>query len=387
MEKVSNIKKIVIAVILWRVLLFGFSFVADSFFTYSPSFPYYKQILSVMGFPRWFYSWGNFDGVHYITIANQGYEGTALIQAFFPVFPLFLSLFHNFFLIGVFWNIVFTIGICLLLFLLSHTKNIQQKWWVLLAFLSFPTSFFFGALYNEALFLFLVLASFTLAREKQWFWAALLAGIASGTRVVGIFLLPALFLELWLDTYQKSWWNFSLKNILVFFQKRWKEVVILLLSGVGLVSYMFYLSQTFSDPLYFFHVQDEFGAGRQDSLILFPQVIWRYYKILTTIPFDWKFFSYLQELIFSLGTLGLLFFYWKKIRPSYLLFSLGAFFIPPLTGTFSSMPRYILVCFPIFFILGDILSKSRVARFVILPLFWVLLFLNTLLYIQGYWVA
>lgn len=386
MEKVSDIKKIVIAVLLWRVILFVFSFVADNFLLYSPSFPYYDQFLSIMNIPRWLYSWGNFDGVHYITIAQEGYKQAAFIQAFFPTFPLLISLFHNTLLGGLLLNIFFMVGICFFLYFL-HRKTEKNIWWTLIVFLSFPTSLFFGALYNEALFLFLVLGSFTFASKKQWFWAAFMAGIASGTRVVGIALFPALILELWLDTYPEKWFAFSLKNILFFFQKRWKELLMMSLSGLGLLSYMLYLFLTYHDPLSFFHVQEGFGAGRQDSLVTFPQVVWRYYKILTTVPFDWKFFSYLQELFFSLGTLGLLILGWKKIRPSYLLFAFFAFFIPPLTGTFSSMPRYILVCFPIFFILGDILSKSKIARYCILPLFWVLLFLNTVLYIQGYWVA
>ena len=114
----------------------------------------------------------------------------------------------------------------------------------------------------------------------------------------------------------------ALKNCLEFIKKESRNITVVSLTLLGLGSYMFYLWRVFGDPLYFFHLQSEFGAGRQEGIILLPQVIWRYIKIFMTVPHDWKFFSFIQEFIFSLVTLGSLLIFWKKIRPSHLLFSL-----------------------------------------------------------------
>jgi Gpi18-like mannosyltransferase len=249
-----------------------------------------------------------------------------------------------------------------------------------LALLLFPTSFFLGALYTEALFLLLVVGSFWFARKKHWLLAGLLAGIASGTRVMGVFLWPALILELW--------WQTKPANLIIFIKSNLKTIGQLSLSLVGIISYMLYLWLTFADPISFLNVQSEFGAGRQESLVLFPQVLWRYTKILWTIKlFDWKYYSYVQDLVLSLTALSGLLVFFKKIRPSYLLFALLAFFLPPLTGTLSSMPRYLLVCFPIFILLGQVCAEQRVWRVLLLTSSTILLIINTILFIQGYWVA
>lgn len=380
-RKTSVIKTIIIAVLLWRIALLGVAAQADQLVNYDPSFPYAQDLLASTKLPRWLYSWGNFDGVHYLTIINKGYVGIGFIQAFFPVFPLIVKLLGSSLVAGLALNLVLLGGVLWLLYLLANLDlNEQQARWSLVALLLFPTSFFLGAFYSETLFLLLVLGGFYLARKKQWLAASLAAALASGTRVVGIFLWPALIYELWLQTKPQS--------LAIFWQTSRKELLTLTLAATGLIGYMVYLWQVFADPLYFFHVQSEFGAGRQESIILFPQVIWRYIKILwTTRPFDWKYFSYVQDLVLSLGALTALSGWYKKIRPSYLLFALLAFFLPTLTGTLSSMPRYILVIFPLFLLAGELMAKKSLWRAFVLTAGLILLIINTILFVQGYWVA
>jgi hypothetical protein len=151
---------------------------------------------------------------------------------------------------------------------------------------------------------------------------------------------------------------------------------------------MFFLYLNFHDPLYFVHVQSEFGAGRQETIILYPQVVWRYIKILLTArPFDLRYFAYVQE--FVAGTLGLvgLLVAVRKVRPSYSVFALSAFLLPTLTGTFSSMSRYLLICFPLYFLLTFLVQKWPKLGIVWMAVSTLLLVINTVLFIQGYWVA
>jgi len=74
-----------------------------------------------------------------------------------------------------------------------------------------------------------------------------------------------------------------------------------------------------------------------------------------------------------------------KINKNYILFSSLAFILPTLTGTFSSMPRYVLSSFVGFMVLGQIKNKA-------LFRFWMissvgLLLINAVLFYRGYWIA
>lgn len=398
---------------IWRGGLFVIGSVADQFLRYAPSFPYARELLPAYDFPRWIYSWANFDGVHYLTIAEKGYLGTGLIQAFFPVFPLVMKVVnlvvHNALLSGLLIaNVSAFALVCIWYLFLKELYKEKVAWLGVFILLLFPTSFFLGALYSESLFLFLVIACFWAARHRQWWLAALIAAIASATRIVGVMLVPALLVELYI---QRTWEGSRrikivglpkrvdgaavvslVKNALSqvdrFLARSWKEGLLISVGVLGLLLYMTYLSAEFQDPLYFLHVQSEFGSGRQENFITFPQVIWRYLKILWYYrPINLKYFAFVQEFVLTLGVLAGLLFSLRKVRFSYVLFALTAFLVPTLTGTFSSMPRYVLVCFPVMIWLAQFLQTKRWATYAYLAGSGILLILNTLLFIQGYWVA
>src|SRR5688572_29034439 len=46
-----------------------------------------ERLLIPTGFPSWVWGFGNFDGVHYLSIAQNGYQALGS-QAFFPLFPI-----------------------------------------------------------------------------------------------------------------------------------------------------------------------------------------------------------------------------------------------------------------------------------------------------------
>jgi len=389
--KKAEFYKLASLFLLWRIFLFVISYSARFILPYQPSFPYFDTLANYH-LPQFIYSWANFDGVHYLTIIQQGYFGTGLIQAFFPLFPLlakFLNLFvGNTLLSGLLISNLFAFLSLIFFYLLLKEYGISSRFKVLLIYLLFPTSFYLVALYSESLFLTLVFATLYLAKKQHWLLAGILAGLASATRIVGIALLPVLFLELFLAK------KISLKNILA-----------LSLSVTGLSAYMFYLQFEFQDFLYFLHLQDDFGAGRQENLILYPQVVWRYLKILYTArPFDWKYFAYVQE--FAAAILGLIYLtlsslsYCRRgktttkvesgeVDLSLILFSALSFLVPTLTGTFSSLPRYLLACPAIYLTLNPspVLRRGKLIGVVWLFLSTVLLVINLVLFIQGYWVA
>jgi hypothetical protein len=377
---------------LWRIGLFVLSFLADKFLVYAPTFPYYETFLPSFGWPRWIYSWANFDGVHYLLIMDHGYLGWGLLQAFFPVFPLLSVAVHslthlNFFTSGLLVAHLSSLILCLLIWhwLVEQFDHRSAKfgllWWLV-----FPTAFFTVALYGESLFLVFALGAWLAAKKGKWWLAGGLAALASGTRVVGIWLLPMLLLEL---LQQTNWrWHLTGKWL----AQHWSKVVAVGLSVTGLAAYMLYLWFQFHDPLYFLHLQSEFGAGRQSSLVWWPQVVWRAVKILLTArPFDWKYFAYVQEFIMGVGSVVLVLIGWWKRKTTGLttplaIYSLGCLIMPTFTGTFSSLPRYLLAAWPMWLTL---VAWSRSSRWAWLGMLFSLamLIINTILFIQGYWVA
>lgn len=372
---------------LWIVLIFITSLAAPKFLPYQPSFPYSAELLASSGLPQFFYSLANFDGVHYLTIINKGYVGTGLIQAFFPAYPLIIFLISEVLPIS---KIVIGVGISLIstylatkLILNLYSQNNLNKNLLILALFSFPTSFFLATMYSEGLFLMLVLATFLMADRKKWLIAAMIAAVASATRIVGVLLVPALLIELW----DEKKYHLSYAQVREYFVSNFKIILTIGLGTTGLLAYMLYLNYNFSDPLFFIYVQEEFGSGRSESLISYPQVIFRYLKILITArPFDLKYYSYVLEFISGTVPLALLLLHYKKIRKSHLFFSVMAILIPTLTGTFTSLPRYVMVAFPIYYLLAITLnnSKYKIPYFVISTF---LLIINIILFVQGYWIS
>lgn len=358
--------------IFWRIFLFLAAWLGEKMMSFSPRFPYADVYLIPSGLPHWLWSFANFDGVHYLTIATLGYAAQ-FTQVFFPLYPMLINLVHTLsnidpLIIGlIISNIFFFFSIFIFSKLLSLDYKKETVIWTLLFLVLFPTSFYFGSMYTESLFFFLVLSSFLAARKKKWVLSAVLGAFAAGTRLTGIFLLPAL------------WWEWKEKNI---FRSP------LPLIPVGLLSYMLYLQVKFGDFLYFWHAQPVFGAERTGSgIVLLPQVLWRYFKILTTVPVASETFwiPALEVTSTIVAILILIIGYFKKIRPSYLIFALLLVLTPTLTGTFSSMPRYVLLAFPIFMVLG--MLKSRLVKITLLVFMALLLAVLTVLFTNGHWVS
>lgn len=411
---------IILIFIIWRIALFIVAFAAPQFLVYQPSFPYADTLLANQSLPTWLYSFANFDGVHYLTIAQKGYFGTGLIQAFFPAFPLLIMILSKLGIKEIIAGLVISnlASFFFLVIWFSILKKIKSEkfaWFGLAIMLSFPTSFFLVSFYNEALFLCLILAVFYFSRKQKWFLAGLLASIASATRVVGIFSILIILIEAWQHYGKKLWQQWT---------KHWFAYLASVLACTGLLAYMYYLNTKFYDPLYFLHLQEEFGAGRQAAIIFYPQVVWRYLKILATArPINLKYYSYVQDFLVGVG--GFLILIWqswsylkiylrqkikncvvieRKIAPlSLITFSLASFMLPTLTGTFSSMPRYVLVCISIWWFAAKILqtdaeqknqlkkskpSKQKLGwKFAYFFISISLLIINTMLFVQGYWVG
>lgn len=387
--------KIFSSFLIWRIFLFLVAFASVFLIPkYGGRFPYVERTLSITGLPNWVWGFGGFDGVHYLRIAQDGYSAV-YSPAFFPVFPFLVRFFAflfpkdpfldtaiyvdpSFFYSGILlanFFFLFALHFLYKLFRLDFSKKTSQ--FAVVFLLLFPTSFYFGAIYTESLFLLLAVLALYCARKRRFFLAGIFSSIASATRFAGIFLTPALLFELYLAVAKKE---VNIKSRRLFL-----SILGVLISPLGLLGYMVYLWKNFGDPLYSVSVQPHFGAERSSSIILLPQVIYRYIKIFLDVPvFSLQFFNSFLEFAFALAGIALLTFCFKKIRFSYFVFVFLSLITPTLTGSFSSMPRYCLVLFPL---LPALVEKMGIY---IKPVFILSAILGALLlslFIRGYWVA
>jgi Gpi18-like mannosyltransferase len=376
-------RKTLFIFLFWRIGLFLLGLGAIKVLPFKPRFPYHEAVLAQLSSKQFIWHWANFDGPHYITIAEKGYIGTGLIQAFFPLYPILMRFLDK--IVGnllysglIISNFCFLLGVFFFQKLIKLEKIKEEKW-PLLFLLFFPTSFYFASLYSESLFFLLVILSFLFIKQKKWLKAAVFAGLASATRLVGIFIAPALVWEFYQSSSEKN------KQRMLFYLKTF---FLSLLSFSGLIFFCLYLNKNFHDPFYFAKVQNAFGASRQtDKIILFHQVVWRYLKMMVSVKKnDILFYTVSQEFFLSLLVLMALIWAWiKKMKKSYLIYSFFSFFLPSLTGNLSSMPRYVNLIFPLYFVLARI--KNKKIKLLLLLTSFLLLVVNTALFLRGFWIA
>lgn len=344
-------------------------------------FPYVEERLISTKLPAFIWSWGNFDGVHYLQIA-QNYYSDYFTQTFFPFYPILVRIAakvffdNNYFLSGIFIsNISFCFALVMFYLLMKLEKMDKYFYWAMIFLFTYVTSFYFGALYSESLFLLLSISSFYAARKGNWLLAGLTGFLAALTRLFGLFIFPALLYEFYYQ-HKREGNKSSIYN-----------VIYLLLILLGLAVYMAYLQIEFKDALLFWHAQPAFGAERiTNSIILTPQVIYRYIKILFSVSaVTTPFWIALLELMSFLVSAAVLFFGRRTIRASYSIYAWLVLIVPGLTGTFSSLPRYTSIIFPLFMILAQI--KNKPLKILLAIFFLVVQSLCILLFTRGYWVS
>lgn len=371
---------------LWRVALFVVAFISTFLITkFGGRFPYADRVLEITKLPSWIWGFGNFDGVHYLRIAQNGYTAD-YSQAFFPLFPSLINIVSNlfpkianldmalytdpaFFYAGILVSNAF-----LLLALYFYYQVIKIEFnekiatYSLILLLVFPTSFFLSAIYSESLFLFLAMFSIYLLRKQKFLLAAIVIAVATATRLAGLFLIAVYLIEV----YKSS------KKI---------NYLWVLLTPLGILFYMYFLHQNFGNALYFFGSSGEFGTGRDVTrIVLFPQIIYRYIKMFLSInPLSLSFLNISLEFIFTLGPLVYLITLFKKMRFSYWIFSLFTLLIGTLNGTFTSMPRYIIPSMMFMFPYIALQQKIKFKNIIVGSA--ILMIILTMLFIRGYWVA
>jgi len=318
-------------------------------------------------------TWSHWDGEHYVALAVGGYLNPPdnVSPAFFPLYPLLVRSCAELFGGPISEQALSVWGPLLSLLFLPFAfyfiyqialnefdEEVARGTVLTLAF--FPMTFFLNAAYTESLFLALSAGSIWAVRVRSdLLLACVMAGLASATRNVGVFLMVPLLYE-WIKDIESY---------------RWRGIYLLMAPG-GLLAYMGYLWARFGDPLLFYSAQKSWGrqatgpldtAGRawgsavEGAGRLLDPGLWAHPALGDVADhlagagnlFNLSFFVFavvvllagLRYLPLSLTVYGLL-----LVAPATLFGTPES----PLMGT----PRYVLVAFPLFIVLG-LLSRNR----------------------------
>jgi hypothetical protein len=310
--------------------------------------------------------WAHWDGAWYSEIATGGYaERAPTSTVFFPLYPMLMR--FGMALGGgpALWGVLISLSaIPVALFFLYriaerlHDSRAARAATLALAF--FPTAFFLNAVYTEALFLALSTGAVWAALvRRNLLLAGLLGALAAATRNLGVVLLLPLFFE-WLR-YRPE---FGLRGL-----------VGLALVPAGLLGYAGFLWGRFGDPLVFARQQDEYWgreltnpfttlgdawqAARDGARYLFdPETLF-----LSTSASPALGASNTLNFAFLIVFLILLAVGFVVLPPGLSLYTFVVVLLPILTPAPSfplmSLPRFLLGAFPVFLVLGYLLSRSK----------------------------
>lgn len=376
-------KYIIFLFLIWRIFLFLPLWAGHEFISYRPGYEYTNIWKFIKPYPPvdsfLLYPWSNFDGVHYLLIAGEGYSSNG---GFFPLYPMLINLISSMFgkveTYGMiqFFTALFVSNISFLLSLIVFYKLLRidfperTAFWSIIFLLAFPTSFFFASIYSESLFFLLLVLTFYLARKKKWIKVGFFSTALTAVRPVGITIFPVLI------------------YMFIKEEKKILKSLPLYLTPLGLIGYSIFNKFKWNDWFYFIHAQGNFANNRSvDSIIFIPQTVFRYIKILINNPlsyYEW-WIALLEISVFILVLFSLFIAWKKKIHYSYILYFILSFIIPTLSGTFSGLPRYSLALFPIFIILSLILKTP--VRIIYISISIILLFILLMFFSRGYYIA
>ena len=303
---------------------------------------------------RFFTLWSAWDAPHYLRLAEVGYRGEGapgddpLFIVFFPGYPAAVSVVHvvirDLVLAGLTVSVAAAVAASYLLHRVVslHSDRATADRAVALLLAS-PTAFFLFAPFTESLFLVGALGAVYAARTGRWPAAAAAGVLASGTRVVGVVVAPALAYQALRDPAPLA--------------AKVRRLVWCVLSTAGVAVYLGINQMVHDDPLQFLDVQREH---------------WFQYRVWPWVPVrdawngladgasgDLKFILVSRlvavAVIASLVVLGA-----RRLPRGDLVFVGLAFLVTMSASWLISLPRYALALYPLFVIGAQRTSSRRV---------------------------
>ena len=326
-------------------------------------------------------AWERFDALWFLRIATEGYVDGDGSAVFFPLFPLLVRgvspLLGGHPLAAAFLvSHAATFGSMVALYFLTAGEFDERTARGTVLYLAvFPTSFFLLAPYSESLFLLLALISMWAARRRLWWIAGLAGAGAAATRNLGVLLVIPLAVEAihqWRERRDRRTLAIGLL---------WSAVV----AGGALAS-LAYWQWTAGDFLAPIHQQANWQ--RQGSFP--PATLLRgtveAFRFVGQFPGGYHLVDWLVAIPSAVAVVWVV----LRARPvfaAYAVVMVGAplsyVFLP---RPFMSLPRFLLVVFPILWPWAVIGLRRRWVHEVVVAASAGLLALLTVLFVNWYYV-
>ena len=335
--------------------------------------------------------WERWDAKYYMSIASAGYSATDGTTSFHPLFPI---LARPFALLGgppIIGLLLVSSCATLALYLvfqrlasLDHNSDKARTATFLFAF--WPTSYVLYLPYTEPLWLLFAVLCLLYARQNRWWLAGLTGALATLTRQQGLFLLAPLAWELFAAE------GYDLKDTL----KRWRSwVPFFLIPGAYLV-WILYRTRVLEN------VRPDFSS--LSNLIWSTLLSPASHLVVKDIALMWPWkaaylavqralsLSYVNpwiDLAFGFLFLLLIMLAWRGMRTSYRIYVVVIAVVSfsfhtgmtPTGGAYLSLPRHLLLAFPVFIGLAArfeprrlwilIIPSIAIMTFLLFGYFWV----------------
>jgi Mannosyltransferase (PIG-V) len=322
---------------------------------------------------------------------SSGYEPGAS-TAFFPLYPLLIRALgepidalgpprdYSFKLAGVFVSLAAFIVALYLLHRLTELELGRRAADNAVALLAlFPTSLYFSAIYPESLFLALSVGCLYSARSGWWWRAAALGTLATATRSQGLLLLLPLTIMLWYrPRTEQHPAPPQAGSVAARYRPSARAAASLLLVPLGLVAFMAYVRETTRYGAFTpFKAQELWGREFRGPIL----GLWDGVKdgasavhgVLSGAPLNGPDSVVRRSLVnvaavafAGIGVVGAL----RRLPIAYGVYALGGLLVaisyPVPNDPLRSLPRFVIVLFPIFMWAGWALTRSGPRRLVLL---------------------
>ena len=297
------------------------------------------------------------DALWYLRIATQGYAPGDGSAAFFPVYPLAVRAVALVPGIGPLAAATVVAQGCyygaLVVFYalgrLEFSTSVARRAVLLLA--CFPTAFFFLVPYTEGPFLLLGALAFWFARRDRWLYAATAAALAAGTRSVGALLALGLAAEA-----VQQWREHR--------HRLWPRLAAAAATGLGPLAYVGFWWVRYDDPAAPLNAQANWERV--------PTAPWS--TVVHAVEHAYHQWSYWLIDLLVVGVVavavvaGI-----RMLRRGYLVYGLASLLLPlcyPFPARpLMSVPRFVVVIFPAFWVISRALERRRALEPVVVGLF------------------
>jgi Mannosyltransferase (PIG-V) len=324
-----------------------------------PTFRAYEGVTDLL-----FGTFAQWDSVWFVHIAEHGYDSKQ-IAAFFPLYPILVhglaEVVRSTIVAGVLISLAAgAVATGVLVRIARPVLGREVAGDAVLFVALYPIAYVFTAIYSDGLFLALAAGAFLAAQQRRPLLAGVLGGLACGTRIVGLALLPALVVLLWPRS--RALRQYAVLAPLLF-----------LPAAVG--GYAVYLNHRFGDWLAFVHAQGSVDWNRHVPPAGPFQGFWdaataawhgagelirhlpRSQNAPTGLPVhdQWAAWNVLQ-FVLLLAAIWLTAEAWRRLGPAFGLYSAATILIflssPARFVPLVSEPRFLLSDFPLFLALA-----------------------------------